>query len=299
MSKEHLDPEEQSRLEQERDFLLQSLDDLELEHESGGIDDESYAQLHDDYTARAAAAIRTLRDGVDTRPPRRVEATPRSSGGGLGHRGVRPRSGGVARLRVGSATPGPDRVGKHRVARRVGELPRPPMPQGKALARRITALQQQANAKPDDYQLRLDLARAYEENGDLTNALKQSDAAVTIDPNRPEGQANLGRLLYLASDPRLGANKDQSAQLVAEALAAFTKAITVGPDYADSYYFRSVLFAATNELQRAQTDLQQYLVLAPNGQWADQARKLLAQITKAIESPSTTVPPTTTSKKKK
>ena len=34
---------------------MRSLDDLELEHESGGIDDESYAELHDDYTARAAA----------------------------------------------------------------------------------------------------------------------------------------------------------------------------------------------------------------------------------------------------
>ena len=52
---EQLDPERRRQLEDERDFLLRSLDDLELEHESGGIDDESYAELHDDYTARAAA----------------------------------------------------------------------------------------------------------------------------------------------------------------------------------------------------------------------------------------------------
>ena len=50
-----LDPERRRQLEDERDFLMQSLDDLELERESGGIDDESYAELHDDYTARAAA----------------------------------------------------------------------------------------------------------------------------------------------------------------------------------------------------------------------------------------------------
>src|SRR5439155_17950664 len=61
-------PADRERLESERDFLLQSLDDLELEHESGGIDDESYAQLRDDYTARAAAVLRALRDGVDARP---------------------------------------------------------------------------------------------------------------------------------------------------------------------------------------------------------------------------------------
>ena len=59
-------------LEQERDFLLKSLDDLETEHDSGGIDNESYQQLHDDYTARATATIHALRDGVDARPaPRR------------------------------------------------------------------------------------------------------------------------------------------------------------------------------------------------------------------------------------
>ncbi|MGH8986356.1 MAG: hypothetical protein ACRDY6_21135, partial [Acidimicrobiia bacterium] len=60
--------EEREHLEAERDFLLRSLDDLEAEREAGGIDDESYARLHDDYTARAAAAIRALRDGVDARP---------------------------------------------------------------------------------------------------------------------------------------------------------------------------------------------------------------------------------------
>src|SRR5436853_445591 len=66
---DRLDAERRHQLEEERDFLMQSLDDLELEHQSGGIDDESYAELHDDYTARAAAVIRTLRDGIDVTPP--------------------------------------------------------------------------------------------------------------------------------------------------------------------------------------------------------------------------------------
>ncbi len=33
--------ERRAQLEEERDFLMKSLDDLELEKESGGIDDES------------------------------------------------------------------------------------------------------------------------------------------------------------------------------------------------------------------------------------------------------------------
>ena len=38
-AKVRLDPERRRQLEDERDFLMSSLDDLELEHESGGIDD--------------------------------------------------------------------------------------------------------------------------------------------------------------------------------------------------------------------------------------------------------------------
>jgi tetratricopeptide (TPR) repeat protein len=49
-----------NELEEERDFLLRSLDDLEREHDAGDVDDTDYATLRDDYTARAAAAIRTI-----------------------------------------------------------------------------------------------------------------------------------------------------------------------------------------------------------------------------------------------
>src|SRR5207302_6258896 len=67
-----------AQLESERDFLLQSLDDLELEHESGGIDHESYAPPRDDYTAPAAPGPRALRPRADARPaPARPPSTPR------------------------------------------------------------------------------------------------------------------------------------------------------------------------------------------------------------------------------
>jgi tetratricopeptide (TPR) repeat protein len=168
---------------------------------------------------------------------------------------------------------------------------------GKALAERIDSLQQQVNAKPDDYDLRLQLSHAYEANGDLQNALKQSDAAITIDGNRPEAHANLARLIYLGST---GApNATVRSQLVSQALAGFNQAIAVGPDYADAYYFRAVLYAQSmRDDARAQVDLQNYLLKAPDGTWAEQARQLLADVTKALETPSTTVPPTSTTRKK-
>jgi tetratricopeptide (TPR) repeat protein len=48
------------QLQEERDFLLACLRDLEREHEAGEIDDGDYRSLHDDYTARAAAVLRAL-----------------------------------------------------------------------------------------------------------------------------------------------------------------------------------------------------------------------------------------------
>ncbi len=50
-------------LEDERDHLLASLEDLEREHDAGDLDDADYETLRDDYTARAAAVIRRLEAG--------------------------------------------------------------------------------------------------------------------------------------------------------------------------------------------------------------------------------------------
>jgi tetratricopeptide (TPR) repeat protein len=55
-----LDPDALAALEEERRFLLRSLDDLEREHEAGDVDDVDYETLKDDYTARAARTIRSI-----------------------------------------------------------------------------------------------------------------------------------------------------------------------------------------------------------------------------------------------
>lgn len=53
-------------LEDERDFLLASLADLERERAAGDLDDHDYAVLKDDYTARAARVLRALDAGRAT-----------------------------------------------------------------------------------------------------------------------------------------------------------------------------------------------------------------------------------------
>jgi cytochrome c-type biogenesis protein CcmH/NrfG len=274
------DRDSRETLEAERDFLLKSLDDLEAEHESGGIDDESYSQLHDDYTARAAATIRTLRDGVDARPepappvPRRrrlvivaaVVVFALVAGGSLA-------------AALGARLPGQTSSGNTQSS---GDAA------AERLGRVIRSLEAKVNASPDDYDARLALAHAYEANDDLRNALAQSDAAISINADRPQAHANAGRILFIAA--KAIKDKDTRAQFVAEANAAFNTALEKDPDYTEANYFRSILEYSITQYDRAQADLQTYLAKTPNGPYADGAHELLATVTEKIASTSTTVP---------
>lgn len=58
---------DREELEEERDFLLASLQDLEREREAGDLSERDYQALHADYTARAAVVLRAL-DRVRSRP---------------------------------------------------------------------------------------------------------------------------------------------------------------------------------------------------------------------------------------
>src|SRR3954463_434603 len=63
------EPANLEELEDQRKFLLRSLDDLDGELLAGNIDPDTYRVLHDDYTARASAVIKSIEDGVDRTPP--------------------------------------------------------------------------------------------------------------------------------------------------------------------------------------------------------------------------------------
>ena len=265
--------EERERLEAERDFLLRSLDDLENERAAGGIDEESFAALHDDYTARAAAAIRALRDGIDTRPAaptvpwtRRVVAV-----------------GGIVVLAAGSGVALASAIG----SRGPGETSSGNSAQDASPstgdARR--QLENAVAADPTDISNRLLLARFLEEDNELAAALEQYDEVLRLEPANVQALAQSGRVLYLAAV----AAPEQARNLVDEARSRLDRAIELDPEFADARFFRAIILA--NEFQDfagAQADLQQYLVLAPDGVFADQARTLLAEVTAALEPRVTT-----------
>jgi cytochrome c-type biogenesis protein CcmH len=270
------DPAEKDELERERDFLLKSLDDLEAERAAGNIDDASYAELHDDYTARAAATIRALRDGVDARPAAPAVPWRRR---GLVIAGIvvlAALSAVTLAAALGARLPGQTSS---------GNAPSAAAGRGERQARLDAAVEN----SPNDLQARLALARFLEESGDTVESLKQYDEAVSIAPGDADALANAGRLRFIVAAQVPSPEARQ--QLVTGARTLLDRAVQADPDHADARFYRGVLLLdGFNEVDAAVGEFQRYLVLAPDGPFATQARNALAQ---ALEPPASSgsVPP--------
>ncbi len=268
------------QLEGERDFLLKSLDDLEAERAVGGIDDESYRALHDDYTARAAATIRALRDGVDARPT----AAPKSwrrrvlvVGGIIAFALL---AGVTLAYALGARLPGQTASGNTS-----GTSDRKP-----SVDERRKRLEAAVTANPNDVANRLLLARFLEADNDLSGALEQYDAVIAADPSNADAYAQSGRLLYLTAGKAPAAD---AALLVTRATERLDRAVELDPDSADARFFRAIVRANEySDFLGAQSDLQRYLLAEPNGTFAGQARQLLADVTEALDPSSSTTTPT-------
>jgi cytochrome c-type biogenesis protein CcmH/NrfG len=271
-----LDPEERQELEHERDFLLKSLDDLEGERSAGNIDDESYTDLHDDYTARAAATIRALRDGVDARP------TPPPSS--WRRRGL--VIGGIVVLAVLASVTLAAALG----ARLPGQTSSGNVPAASATRdQRKSRLEAAVQANPNDVTVRLALARFLEESGDVVGSLKQLDQAVQVAPDNADALADAGRVRFIVAGQV--PSPDAQSQLVTSARALLDRAVQANPDHAEAHFYRAVLLLdGFKEVDGAVADFQRYLVLAPNGPFATQARNALAQSLEGAPG-SGTVPP--------
>jgi hypothetical protein len=73
-SRATLDPDTLAALEEQREFLRRSLDDLDRERDAGDIDEDDYQALRSEYAARAAAVADAIAERRDlfraARPPR-------------------------------------------------------------------------------------------------------------------------------------------------------------------------------------------------------------------------------------
>ncbi|MCU1429365.1 MAG: cytochrome c biosis factor [Actinomycetia bacterium] len=275
------DREKHESLEAERDFLLRSLDDLDNERAAGNIDDATYARLHADYTARAAAVLRQLRDGLDLAPTVARPVTRRRQVLTLGVIAVFAlTSAGLLVQSVRQRGPGGSLTGNN---------PNTTVPAKQREATLVAAVAQH----PKDYAARIALARYYL-GTDLRKAVAAYDTAAQLDPTQPEPLAYGAWIRAIAARQLKPGNRDRTL-LLKTAFDRFNQAIKIGPGYADTFVYRAIVWLQLGNPKRAIPDFQRFLQLAPQDH-PQRAMVLgaLAQAEAAVNAGSaTTASPTT------
>lgn len=238
-------------VEAERDFLLRSLDDLEAERFEGNIDDGTYQTLHDDYTARAAAAIRSLDAGADLTPEPAGDGSTLMRSLTVGGIVVFALVAAVALTRaVGQRHPGQTITGNGQVQEASGATGTDPGP----------ALKAAAAAQPRSYPARIAYGRYLLQAGDLTDAIHEFGAAARLDPSQPEPQTYAGWAGALLSQNV----KDEPARrsLLDASLARVSETTRRFPSYPDAHALKGViLYRFRADAKDAIPEFQKFLVL--------------------------------------
>lgn len=261
--------DERARQEEELRHLLVSLADLDAEQEAGALSSERYAELHDRYTARAADIARTVgrlaRDAESAPPERPQRARRRRTS-----RRVRP---GSVRRRV-LAVLAVVALGTLGVTGAVVVLGGSSGSPGSAAAS-LATLRDAVRQHPGDAGAHDSLATALLQDGDLTGALKEFDAAASADPK------DVVALAYGGWIALLGGSADA-------ALDRLDRAEAADPSYPDAHAFRGIaLLRSGGDPGVASAELQRYLQLDPGGVMDQQVRDVLAQLSSsAPASPS-------------
>ncbi len=229
-----LDPDTLAALEEQRAFLLRSLEDLEREHDAGDVDDDDYAALKDDYTARAAAVIRAI-DG--RRAGRSAARPPRSWGRVAATVAVVALLGIVAGVLVarssGSRAPGDVATGG------IDESSRDLILRAQQLTGQAqTALQE------GDGQAAVEAYRG---------AIDAYDQALELQPANVEAMTYRGWLLHNLALQAAGTAA--AADLDASALEWLTRAVDTDPTYADARVFRALLHEDLGQTDLALADV--------------------------------------------
>lgn len=244
-----VDPLDRTVLETEQSFLLASLDDLDTALCEGDLEPEDYARLRDDYTARAAAVARSLREGRDRRP---VSPSPPGWRRAMVAALVVVFAVGAGLLLAGSMglrLPGQSVTGNAQ----------------SGVPGQIRSLEQRVKDNPDDPAGHRALAQARLQNRDLVGALKEFDAAARLDPADAEARAYAGWIVFQAG-------------LTEEAMRRLDQAVAVAADYPDARLFRGmVLLRGRNDPAGATAELERYLALVPAGPLDSQVRTVLEE----------------------
>jgi tetratricopeptide (TPR) repeat protein len=232
-SRRQLDPDALAALEEERDFLLASLADLEREHEVGDVDDGDYEALKDAYTSRAAIVLRAIADRdeliAEARSSRSWTRTMLTL---LVVAVLAAGAGWVVFRNAGTRAPGQGLTGDARQDSANLILQ----------AQSATGLASQALQSGDGVK-----ALSYFES-----AISSYDRALELSPANTEALTYRGWVLHTIA---VNSEQAQAAQLDAQARDYLDRAIAIDPTYSDARVFRAILERNAKQYAAAKADL--------------------------------------------
>jgi len=196
-------------LREEREFLLQSIRDLDEEFAAGELDEADYRTLRDDYTARAADVLRRM-EAVDDSPVAAAPPAPTAPTGAGGRK--RPSRTVVAAVVLAVVSAGAG----YAVATSSGER---------------LATDEASGAIVEGSTDRITKAQMLARDGRILDSIKVYDELLAEDPDNPVALAQKGWLLSRVGEP----------SLVERGVANLERAIEVEPSYADSYFFLGMI----------------------------------------------------------
>lgn len=226
-----LSPDRLVELEQERDFLLTSLADLESEHDAGDMDDADFEQLHADYTVRTADIIRQ----IESRNAVVAATAPERS---------RTRSiawvVGILAFAVGAGW---------LLAQAAGE---------RGVNDEITG---NIDASPRQ---RVFECQQLDREGAVQEANECFSEVLVMDPRNVEALAYRGWLLVRVSGSAEQIGEEaQAAEILLSAKASLDEAVDIDPGYPDARAFRVIVYNAEGNTEAACAELAELVVLDP------------------------------------
>ncbi|HEU5153068.1 MAG TPA: hypothetical protein VFU19_21420 [Iamia sp.] len=220
-------------LEGDRDertaFLLQSLRDLEAEHDAGDLSDEDYRALRDDYTARAAAALRAEQRGKA--PPTPVKQRRSPTQWALIVAGI-----------VGFAVLAGVLVAQASGQRSAGE----------GVTGEVVQTPTQAAAECIELTVGLQAGTS-----SLEDVVPCYEAVLEEDPENAVARTYLGWTLYLTAQQAAeqGVDQETLVDVYVQARRQLDRAVEADPGYADARAFSIVLAVNEGRYEEAATQL--------------------------------------------
>jgi hypothetical protein len=267
-------------LEEERDFLLRSLHDLEAEHDAGDIDDLDYQTLKDDYTTRAAATLRALDPTLAPEEPEEPELDPQGSEVGSDSASdadsKSDSDSGSGDAAPGGGDPEASRGVKGWLRRRrrrvlvcaavvvVGA--------GIGFGVMVNSSQRQAGQEITGQgvgagQVEAELVKAQdaEDKGDDQAALADARSILTSEPTQPQALTIEGWLLV----------QTRQAKLVTQGMADLRQAEQIDPSFVEPHVYLASAFLSEGDNRDAIPELKWYLAHKPDPALAPKVRASL------------------------